>query len=135
MDCFNRKILLRQFCLFYTAVNPPVLLALSPEFNSGYLKRLLSSSLNLLPNKFYAHITPGTEEVFLPDYKLDSHGLYQKMVLADKSKLKNYSYPKVISLNPNDIKEIQILYKESYPDNSFDPRMLETGMYLRNKRK
>jgi len=110
-------------------VKPPVLLALSPEINTGYLKHLLSSSLNLLPNKFYTHLTPGTEEVFIPDYTLDSHGLYQKMVLIDKSKLKNYSNPKVISLNPNDIKDIQILYKESYPDNSFDPRMLETGMY------
>lgn len=120
---------IKAILLLYTAVNPPVLLALSPEKNTGYLKRLLSSSMHLLPDKFYSHLTPGIEEVLLPYYNLDSHGNYRKMVLADKSKLKNYSNPKVISLNQNDIDEIQNLYKESYPDNSFDPRMLETGMY------
>jgi predicted GNAT family acetyltransferase len=36
----------------------------------------------------------------------------------------------VINLSQNDLSDIKKLYEESYPDNSFDPRMLETSMYF-----
>ncbi len=120
----------KAILLLYTAVNPPVLLALSSEDKKGKLKDLLNSSLHLLPNKFYSHLTPEIEKVLLPYYNLDSHGKYQKMVLSDESKSDNFKNADVIKLKPGDIKEIQYLYKESYPDNSFDPRMLETGTYF-----
>lgn len=124
-----KKNAIKAILLIYTAVNPPVLLALTPEHSIGSLKKLVSSSIHLLPSKFYSHLTPGLEDELLPYYNLEQHGLYQKMVLTDKSKLDLYKNHAVFSLKTDDIDEIQSLYKEAYSDNSFDPRMLETGMY------
>lgn len=43
---------IKAILLLYKAVNPPVLLALSPEKNIGNLRKLLTSTLNFLPGKF-----------------------------------------------------------------------------------
>lgn len=121
---------LKSVILLYTAVNPPVLLALADEKNIPVLKSHIEAVLPLLPTRFYSHLTPGTEKAFENNYNLSSHGEYQKMVLADKSKINHLERAEIIRLGPDDIGEITQLYTESYPENSFDPRMLETGMYF-----
>ncbi|RPI12881.1 MAG: GNAT family N-acetyltransferase [Ignavibacteriae bacterium] len=115
--------------LLYTAVNPPVLLALAPENELYQLNKLLKLILHLLPSKFYSHLTPGTEEILLENYKLDFHGDYCKMVLKE-NRLVEDTLLQTYQLTFYDLPKIRQLFHESYPDNSFDPRMLETGMYF-----
>ncbi len=52
------------------------------------------------------------------------------MFLNERAKIKNSESHDIVKLNPKDIEEIKVLYSESYPENSFDARMLETGMYF-----
>lgn len=121
---------LKAVTLLYKAPPFHVLLALSPENEIEPLKELLHSLFEYLPDKFYSHLSPGLESVFCSYYNLESHGNYQKMILASSSKLNDTSLSGIVSLSSKDINEIFNLYKESYPENSFDPRMIETGMYF-----
>lgn len=116
--------------LLYTAVDPPVLLALSPESNLIHLIELSTQSIQLLPDKFYSHLSPGIEDVLKPYCNLEAQGNYQKMNLVNKSKINSYNITDAVNLGQEDQNEIRILYQESYPENSFDSRMLETGMFF-----
>jgi GNAT superfamily N-acetyltransferase len=120
---------LKVVVLIYKAPPFKVLLALTPENEIEYIKKLLKSLSNKLPDKFYAHLSPGLEQIFEPEYNLKSHGKYQKMFLTDFSKINNSDDNNIINLNKKDLEEIFRLYNKSYPENSFDPRMIETGMY------
>lgn len=115
--------------MLYTAVNPPVLIALSPENELGMLNNLLKSILHLLPVKIYSHLTPGTEVILQEKYSLEFHGDYCKMVLKEKHFIED-TLLQTYQLTFYDLPKIRQLFHESYPDNSFDPRMLETGMYF-----
>jgi GNAT superfamily N-acetyltransferase len=122
--------MLKSVILLYTAVNPPVLLALSPQEDIRYLNHLIKEVIHLLPVKFYSHLTPGTEDSFTANYNFITHGKFQKMFLTDKTKIIDSDSADIVHLKPGDIDDINTLYSESYPENSFDPRMLETGMYF-----
>lgn len=115
--------------LQYTAASPPVLLALAPEDELRYLKELVIKSAKLLPAKFYSHLSPGVEPVLEEKYNLNLHGHYCKMLLVQRTNLNKFDFSAATSLTKDDLPEINKLYTESYPENSFDPRMLETKMY------
>ena len=89
----------------------------------------MKSVIHLLPVKFYAHLTPGMEEILQEKYELIFHGDYCKMLLKNKSLVKD-TLLQTYQLTFYDLPKIRQLFHESYPDNSFDPRMLETGMYF-----
>lgn len=114
----------RNVCLIYHGKGLPVFLALG-EIHPDFLTQLSA----LLPPEFYAHLSPGLEEVFRPGYEIEEYGAHLKMILDDFSQLKKdpsfYLYP----VTNEDLSAVQKLYQESYPDNAFDPRMLETGQY------
>lgn len=114
--------------LIYSGEEPPVLLALlePQEITTATAQQLLS----FLPDRFYAHLSPGLEEIFRPSYLLDPHGAHYKMGLLDPDALDQVSLEKVQRLSIDDLEEIRQLYKESYPGNWFNPRMLETGQYF-----
>jgi len=120
---------LKAIILLYKAVDPVVVQALSPQNELGQLKELLESCLASLPNKFYAHLSPGTEDVFKDKYKLISKGEHFKMILKDKHCLENTNIKSATNLFEKDITEIRELYNTSYPENFFDSRMLKTRMY------
>ena len=122
--------LLKAVTLLYKAPPFHVMLALSPKVEIEYLRDLLPSLFKHLPDKFYSHMSPGLESIFQSHYNLKSHGNYQKMILTDFNKLEGYNPKGIASLSSKDIDEILNLYKESYPKNSFDPRMIETDMYF-----
>ena len=58
------------------------------------------------------------------------NGNYCKMLLTDNKMNYDIDADNTIRLTPNDRDALLELYEESYPENSFDPRMLETGMYF-----
>jgi RimJ/RimL family protein N-acetyltransferase len=121
---------LKAVMLLYTALELPVLLALSPENELCYLKELVSSCIKVLPSRFYSHLSPGVDEILKKDCKLNLHGHYCKMLLTHKRNLEQFDLSLTTSLRSDNLNEINTLYKESYPENSFDHRMLETNMYF-----
>lgn len=118
---------LQSLLLLYSAINPPVLLAISE--NMSALRDLLRSSIALLPPRFYAHLSGDLSTMLETHYRVDSHGLHYKMALANTSRLEAVNTSETIPLTNDDLDELQALYRASYPGNSFDPRMLETGHF------
>lgn len=112
----------------YTAQEPFVLLALAEAGEP--METLLDALVPRLPARFYAHLSPGLEARFASGYRLEPHGLHHKMALVDRSRVQAVDGSGVSRLSPEDLGEILELYRESYPGNWFDPRMLETGQYF-----
>jgi predicted GNAT family acetyltransferase len=115
--------------LVYTRFSIPTLVAISREEDEDMAK-LLNSILHLLPSRFYAHVSMGLATVLDATYSLESHGEYYKMALIDKALASGKDFSGVERLSMKDLNAIQALYKESYPGNWFDPRMLETNQYF-----
>jgi GNAT superfamily N-acetyltransferase len=116
--------------LMYAGLDVPVVLAQAegPEA-LGRLKDLFAASLGLLPARFYSHLSPGLVEVLLGQYRLEPHGLFQKMKLVDPAPLQAVDVSETIPLGPDDCAEVSDFYEQAYPGNWFDARMLETGCY------
>jgi ribosomal protein S18 acetylase RimI-like enzyme len=114
--------------LLYVGLSLPTLLALSNEHE--VMAELLTSIQHLLPFRFYAHLSPGLETVLGTTHDLESHGEHCKMALADETLTSKYDRSGIVRLSMKDLTAIKRLYKESYPENWFDPRMLETGQYF-----
>src|SRR5690348_7043145 len=115
--------------LLYISVQPPIPVLLPISDNRPALRALLHSSFHLLPPRFYAHLSGDLSALLAPHYRIDSHGLHYKMALTDASRLASIDTSEVIPLTVDNLDELQALYHVSYPVNSFDPRMLETGHY------
>jgi predicted GNAT family acetyltransferase len=93
------------------------------------MRSLLEAIIHLMPKRFYAHLSGDLATVFAEEYRIESHGPHFKMALVDKARLENIDTSNVVPLTVADMDEIEALYRVSYPDNSFDPRMLETGCF------
>ncbi|MEJ2411494.1 MAG: GNAT family N-acetyltransferase [Anaerolineales bacterium] len=114
--------------LIYKGYGLPVLLAMGPE---GYLKGdSLRQLEKLLPDEFYAHLSPGLEDSLGEKFCLQTHGLHYKMALSEPSMVKDIPAENTVHLEPEDLPELEELYQESYPDNAFDPRLLSGGKFI-----
>lgn len=119
---------LREVVLLYTPLSlPPVLALTEPPLDD--MRELLRSLFYLLPRRLYAHLTEGLRSTLEKEYKVTCHGTYCKMGLQDTSYLDKVDTSDVEQLSSSDLPELQELYRVSYPANSFDPRILETGYY------
>ena len=114
--------------LLYTRFALPVLQAIG-DAPLDALAELLRSSRRLLPRRFYAHLSGDLARVFAEDHDSQCHGTFYKMALADRSRLHLVDTSDIIPCTSSDADELAALYGVSYPSNSFDPRMLETGRY------
>ena len=118
---------LQELVLLYTGLELPTLLGITEGLAT--MRDLLQSLMPLLPGRFYAHFSGGLASVFAGDYRIESHGLHYKMALIDTSRLEKVDTSGVVPLTVADVDDLQTLYRISYPENWFDPRMLETGYY------
>jgi ribosomal protein S18 acetylase RimI-like enzyme len=118
---------IQAIAMVYSGESPPVLIALTDQVDP--MNRLLRSIENLLPNQFYSHLTTGLEDIF-SKYDIQYHGLHYRMVLEDHSIILNFKCSGVMRLSELDLDSIQWLYAVSYPDNWFNPRMLQTNQYF-----
>jgi len=119
---------IKQLVLFYTGTSVPVLLGITEE-STKLMEELLQSIIHLLPKRFYAHLSGNLAGVLASDYQIRSHGLHYKMALTDSSRLESVDTSGVMQLSASNVSELEELYRESYPGNWFEPRMLETGYY------
>jgi ribosomal protein S18 acetylase RimI-like enzyme len=119
---------LQDLVLLYTGPGLPTVVALAEP--PGALRERMHELAALLPQRFYAHLSPGVEEGLSPSHRLHSHGLHYKMALRGSSRLAGLDYSGVAPLMQQDLDELVRLYDESYPGHWFDPRMLQTGQYF-----
>jgi RimJ/RimL family protein N-acetyltransferase len=119
---------IEEIVLLYTGQSQPTLVAITE--NPDQMSRLLRSIYHLLPAQFYAHLSPGIESVLSNHYQLESYGEHLKMGLLHTAVVDDYDCTNTFALRIDDKHEIVEFYKESYPVNWFDPRMLETNQYF-----
>ncbi len=121
---------LKSVVMIYKEVLPNVVIALCEPDEFACLNRALSKMQGILPDKIYLHITPGAEKILEEKYKLHYEGAYRKMSLSNSEKLKSINTSEAQRFTTEDKNELSDFYSEAYPENSFNIRMLETGMYF-----
>ncbi len=104
----------RACILVYTRYELPVLLALG-EGDRTPLAQLLRGVLPRLPRRFYAHLSPGLEDVLTGHYELTPHGRHRKMALADPSRAARADTSDVVRLSSGDADAALALYRAGYP--------------------
>jgi len=119
---------LREIVLVYAGRGLPTVVAISE--NPAGVRKLLREIIPLLPQAFYAHLSPGVETALQRTHRLQSYGPHFKMVLRDASRVRGIDCSAVVRLTPGDCDVLARLYDQSYPGNWFDPRMLATRQYF-----
>jgi len=119
---------IRAIALLYVGQPLPTLLAFSE--NTNRMQDLLESISHLLPQRCYAHLSPGVESAFRSTHHLDPHGEHLKMALLHRSAIDACDCPDISLLGRDDVNEIVEFYQQCYPRSWFDPRMLETNKYF-----
>ena len=90
---------------------------------------LLQNLAPSLPDKVYAHLSPGIESALASSFNLEHHGEHSKMILRLPDALNSVASRQSVPLSIHDEEEILAFYRAAYPGNWFDARMLETGHY------
>ena len=114
---------LEALCLVYDHPMMQSLLALCREAEVARTTALLAAVGDALPDELYLHHSPG---VVLPSHVLEDRGRYDKMRLVDHdavAAVKSDATP----LGLAELPALDRFYERCYPDNWFDPRMIETG--------
>jgi predicted GNAT family acetyltransferase len=118
-----------QIVLLYKGTDLSTFLAITDE-KIELMCLLIEKIKDKLPEKIYCHLSKGLVKAFRENHSLTDHGSYFKMSLKNKSLLLKENNENIRRMNTDDIEIIIGLYEESYPDNFFDKRMLETGKYF-----
>jgi len=119
---------LAEVAMIYSSRTLPTLVGISQR--PAGMRRLLNEIAPLLPEMFYAHLSPGVERAFTRTHVLESHGPHYKMALRDTSRVRDVDCSGAVPLTLPDSADLIRLYQESYPGNWFDLRVLETGQYF-----
>jgi RimJ/RimL family protein N-acetyltransferase len=99
--------------------------------DGGAVGELAALICDELPDRVYGHLSPGVVDRLAGRFPaVRHHGRHLKMVLADRAALDGVALDEVVRLGEADRPELEALYRRAYPDNCFDPRMLETGQYF-----
>src|SRR5512143_4034228 len=91
---------LKDIAMIYVSRTLPTLVGLSRQ--PGIMQKLLREIMPLLPESFYAHLSPGIERVFSRTHVLESQGPHYKMVLRDTSRVWEIDCSGAIQLTPDD---------------------------------
>ena len=119
--------MIQSLALLYKGMNPPTFL-LFHDGDLNYPSALIRSIKAQLPAEMNIHISPKLIDSFGRQTVKSDHGLHYRMILTKDPE--DIDDPGIRRLETGDMKHIMELYDDSYPDNWFDSRMLETGKYL-----
>lgn len=117
---------IKAIALLYSGAETPTLIALNR--NTETLAFLLEKIKQILPEKFYAHLSPGLINVFGEESIIENFGLHYKMTL--KGTPEKINDAAIRRLTCDDAASAWKFYREAYPGTWFDSRMLETGKYF-----
>ncbi|MEV0326722.1 GNAT family N-acetyltransferase [Micromonospora echinospora] len=118
-----------QVVLLYGATSPPTLLAFGRSGCAAGLGALLAEVAPVLPERVYAHLSPGLVGALAGRFRVDGAVAHRRLALTDVGRLAGVRAAGEV-LTGADLPELAELYAVAYPDNWFDPRMVETGQYL-----
>jgi RimJ/RimL family protein N-acetyltransferase len=118
---------IQSIALLYTGPDVPTLLMFYDN-NPEYSFELLKSIRPILPEKFFAHLSPDLISIFGKENIIENSGLHYKMVL--KRNPPEIDDPNIKRLSTNDLPIVENLYLIAYPHNWFDRRMVETDKYF-----
>jgi len=119
---------IKNVVVLYQGEDLPVLLAF--DRNGDMDQVFIDTLIPFLPEKFYAHLSPGLECYFYERYKRTEFGDHSKMALQDPGCLAISGLEEICRLTADDLPELNKLYNISYPGNAFDPRMIQSEMYF-----
>lgn len=91
---------------------------------------LLDSVAHDLPDQFYSHLSCGVADNLNRIKVKEFYGTHFKMKLKNELLPSGIESDGIRRLGEADLNDLKRLYKESYPENFFDNRMLETGKYF-----
>lgn len=117
---------LTSVVLVYRGVAAPTVVALGEP----PVAELLAAIEPALPARFHLHAAPGFSDRLSPRRRLAPRGRHMRMLLGDRPRLAAADGAPVCALTGRDLDELQRLYGRAYPQNWFDPRMLDTGHYV-----
>ncbi|SBT41354.1 GNAT family N-acetyltransferase [Micromonospora auratinigra] len=118
-----------QVALLYHGVDLPTLLAFAPPPRTDDLAALLSDLAPVLPARLWAHLSPGLDATLARWYERDDPAPHLRMALTDPARLARVA-PAGQVLDRTDLPALHALYAAAYPQNWFDPRMIDTGQYV-----
>jgi len=124
---WDRNRPLRDVILVYAGKTLPTVVGVSERPDA--VAKLLHQVAPLLPNRFHAHLSPAVEAVLTDTHRLVPHGQHYKMILRDRSLVRQADGSHIEPLAGTHLRELVEFYQQSYPGNWFDERMLETGQY------
>ncbi len=128
LTSYHKSMKIDEVILIYDGALFPTVLAfgLSERFPV-----LLTSALDLLPDKFYCHYFEEYRTILCQQY------IEEKPVESFKMKLNQDLFKPsqkqsldIRRLTASDQCDVERLYEQAYPDNYFDSRMLTTGKYF-----
>jgi GNAT superfamily N-acetyltransferase len=90
---------------------------------------LLQRIVHLLPRHVYAHMHPAYLDVIANHFSVTPRGMFYRMRLLEASRIWDIDTSSVDVLADSDIPALEALYRESYPDSSFTPQLVNTGCY------
>lgn len=120
---------IHELALLYIAVTPPNLIAKVNQ-STEEMQLLLRGIAPFLPSELHAHLSEDVTDALNDHYQLTSYGIFYRMALQDAQKARTVDARRAERLSVEHLDELQHLYQTAYPDNWFDPRMLETGQYF-----
>ena len=120
---------INAICLLYSGFEPPSFLCIFNE-NKTEMEELIIDIIPSLPDEFYAHFSPGLEDLFEPYYQLEHHGEYEKMYVDKADFIEFPDRKPAENLTSSNLSETQEFFDKAYPGNWFGSRMLETGQYM-----
>ena len=118
------------FLLYCADPACPTLLAFEEE-NTDDSRALMKQLIEVLPTPSIAHISLHLQPLIDSYFETTSQSMVDKMGLSGR-RLKgvHQALPPPTGLGPADEQEVLGFYRNAYPDNWFDPRMLATECYL-----
>ena len=119
---------IQAVALLYTASDDPTLLALSDR--QDVMSELVLSIFHILPERFYAHLSPRVAEAVEQQCQIESYVKHYKMGLRNAVPLQVIDCSQAVRLTENDLVDMLGLYEEGYPGNWFNARMLQTKQYF-----
>ena len=117
-----------EVALVYGGSAPATLLALTRDVG-GPMRRLVEALSHALPDRVYAHLSPGLAPVLATTFEFEGRGAHHKMMLVDPRRAVPLRAHDAERLGPDDEGALRVLYAASAGGEWFTPRMLQTGAY------
>lgn len=126
---YNETAHIMESVLIYSGLTTSSVLAFG--LTDGF-RYLLEELLPVLPRRFFCHYLPEYRKQFLQSYRETDLGLHYKMKLRDfrPIEVSPGGDNSIRELVPADTDEVDLFYREAYPDGYFEPHMLETGKFV-----